>query len=137
MMKLLLVILSLLISMGSAFAEPVIVGNLNGVDNISASDAKKLFLGKLKTLPNGTKPIVIEYPDGSAIREAFHSKVTGKTGSQLQAYWSQMVFRGKGNPPKEVGSAAAVIAEITANPAVIGYVDSSEVTDQLKVIYQP
>ncbi len=136
-MKSVFIILGLLIGMGSAFAEPVIVGNINGVDNISASDAKKLFLGKLKKLSNGTKPIVVEYPDGSAIRDAFHSKVTGKTSSQLQAYWSQIVFRGKGNPPKEVGSAAAVIAEITANPAVIGYVDSAEVTDQLKVIYQP
>lgn len=77
-MKLLRVILSLLISMGSAFAESVIVGNLNGVDNISASDAKKLFLGKLKKLSNGIKPVIVEYPDGSAIREAFHSKVTGK-----------------------------------------------------------
>ena len=122
-MKSVFIILGLLIGMGSAFAEPVIVGNLNGVDNISASDAKKLFLGKLKTLPNGTKPIVVEYPDGSAIREEFHSKVTQKSGSQL--------------PPKEVISSAAVIAEITSNSSVIGYIDSTEVTDQLKIIYQP
>ncbi len=136
-MKSVFIILGLLIGMGSAFAEPVIVGNLNGVDNISASDAKKLFLGKLKTLPNGTKPIVVEYPDGSAIREEFHSKVTQKSGSQLQAYWSQLVFTGKGTPPKEVSSSAAVIAEITSNSSVIGYIDSTEVTDQLKIIYQP
>ncbi|MGX9463297.1 phosphate ABC transporter substrate-binding protein [Shewanella sp. A14] len=137
MMKLLLVMLSLLISVGSAVAEPVVVGNLNGIDSLNASDAKKLFLGKLKTLSNGTKPIIIEYPSDAPIREAFHIKVTEKNASQQQAYWSQLIFSGKGEPPKEVGSAAAVIAEIIADPAVIGYVDSSEVTDQLKVIYKP
>ncbi|WP_404207091.1 phosphate ABC transporter substrate-binding protein [Vibrio sp. V03_P4A6T147] len=137
MIKTILMILSLSTLSLSAFSAPVVISNLSGVDQLSDSDVKKLFLGKLKQLPNGTEPIVIEYADGTPIRIEFHEKVTNKSESQLQAYWAKLVFTGKANPPKTVASSAAAIAEVSQNAAAIGYIDSSEVTDQVKVVYTP
>ena len=58
----------------------------------------------------------------------------GKSGSQYKAFWSKLVFTGKGKPPKEMSGDAAVIAAVSANPDAIGYVSASAVTDAVKVI---
>ncbi|WED22459.1 phosphate ABC transporter substrate-binding protein [Vibrio sp. JC009] len=137
MMKKLMLALGIMLCSVSVFAEPVVVGNPSGVDQLNAKEVKKLFLGKLKKLPNGAKPVIVEYSDGTPIKEAFHLKATKKSESQLKAYWAQLVFRGKAKPPKAVDSAAAVIAEVSNNPAAVGYIDSTEVTDSVKVIFTP
>lgn len=134
-MKFLTIAACMLLTSSVSFASPVVIGNLAGADSLSSSDAKKLFLGKLKKLPNGASPVVIEYTDGTPIRAEFHDAVTNKSESQLQAYWSKLIFTGKGTPPKAVGSAAEVIAEVSSNPAAVGYIDSSEVTGDVKVIF--
>ncbi|EMQ2878742.1 phosphate ABC transporter substrate-binding protein [Vibrio navarrensis] len=137
-MKNTILLLSVLLALSSpVHSAPVVIGHLTGVDQLSAGEAKRLFLGKLKQLPNGLEPIIIEYPDGAPMRSEFHDKVTSKTESQLQAYWAKLVFTGKATPPKTVDSAAAVIAEVVSTPTAIGYIDASDVTDQVKVIYVP
>jgi ABC-type phosphate transport system substrate-binding protein len=136
-MKKVLLSLALGLFTANSIAAPVVIANPAAGDAISDAQAKKLFLGKLKKLPNGTKPVVVEYNDGIAIRTDFHGAVTGKSDSQLQAYWSKLVFTGKANPPKTVGSSAAVLAEVASNPAAVGYVDESEVTGSVVVIYTP
>lgn len=134
-MKTIITALCLFFVASTSFAAPVVIGNPAGVASLSKSEAKKLFLGKMKKLSNGAAPVVIEYTDGTPIRAEFHSAVTKKSESQLQAYWSKLIFTGKGTPPKSVGSAAEVIAEVSSNPNAIGYVDSSEVTGAVKVLF--
>jgi ABC-type phosphate transport system substrate-binding protein len=136
-MKKVLLSLALGLFAANAMAAPVIIANPAAGEALSDAEAKKLFLGKLKKLPNGTKPVVVEYNDGTDIRSEFHGVVTGKSDSQLQAYWSKLVFTGKANPPKTMGSSAAVLAEVSSNPAAVGYVDESEVTGSVVVIYTP
>lgn len=134
-MKFLILALSVLFISSMTFASPVVIGNPAGVDSLTQSDVKKLFLGKMKKLSNGADPVVIEYPDGTPLRAAFHEIATNKSESQLQAYWSKLVFTGKGTPPKEANSAAEVISEVSSNPNAIGYIDSSEVTGNVKVLF--
>ncbi|RKF20410.1 phosphate ABC transporter substrate-binding protein [Alginatibacterium sediminis] len=136
-MKKLVLALSLVLSSSFAFAGPVVIGNPGGADALSAAEAKKLFLGKLKKLPNGASPEVIEYEDGNPLRAAFHDAVTGKSESQLQAYWAKLVFTGKANPPNTVGSAAAAISQVSSNPAAVAYVDEADVTGDVKVLFKP
>jgi hypothetical protein len=58
----------------------------------------------------------------------------GKSSSQLNAYWSKLVFTGKGTPPEKLTTDQAVIDFVAANGNAIGYVDSAKVTDKVKVI---
>ena len=131
-----IIAICLLIASGLSLSAPVVIGNPAGVDALSSSEVKKLFLGKLKKLPNGANPVVIEYPDGTPIRTQFHNAMTNKSEAQLQAYWSKLIFTGKGTPPKTVATAAEVIAEVANNPNAIGYLDSSEVTASVKVLFK-
>jgi len=63
--------------------------------------------------------------------------VTGKSDSQLQAYWSRLVFTGKGKPPKTIGSSALIKSQVASRANAIAYIDSSEVDDSVKVVFTP
>ena len=122
---------------GVAQAGVVVIANPTGPDALTKSQVSKLYLGKSKKLPNGDKAEVIEQAEGRPIRAAFHDAVTGKNDAQLQAYWSRLVFTGKGKPPKMIGSAALIKSQVASHANAIAYIDSSEVDDSVKVVYTP
>ena len=57
-----------------------------------------------------------------------------KDAAQLNAYWSRLIFTGKGEPPKKVADNTDVLALVAANPNIIGYVDASAVNSTVKVL---
>lgn len=121
----------------ASFAEvAVIVHPSAGIDSLTEDDVARLFLGKAKSFPNGTQAVPVNQDEGSPVREMFNEGVTKKNASQYKAYWSQLVFTGKGTPPKDVGGNAEVKSLIAANPNMIGYVDSSAVDGSVKVVYK-
>lgn len=120
-----------------AMAEvAVIVHPSAGVSSLTEDDVSRLFLGKTKSFPGGAQAVPINQNEGSAARDKFNESVCKKNASQYKAYWSQLVFTGKGTPPKDGGDDAAVKALIAANPNMIGYVDSSVVDASVKVVYK-
>ena len=120
-------------SFGVSAATTVIVHP----DNAAALDAKKvqrIFLGKEKKFSDGTETIPVNQVADSAVRADFDENILGRSSSQVSAYWSKLVFTGKGVPPKEVANDAEVIELVSKNPSAIGYVDSASVTGAVKVI---
>ena len=120
-----------------AIAEvAVIVHPSAGVASLTEDDVSRLFLGKAKSFPGGAQAVPINQNEGSAAREKFNEAVCKKNASQYKAYWSQLVFTGKGTPPKDAGDDAAVKALVAANPNMIGYIDASAVDASVKVVYK-
>jgi len=66
-------------------------------------------------------------------RSEFHDAVLGKSDAQMKAYWSKLLFTGKGTPPKET-SVAEMLELIADNPNTIGYIDAASVNGNVKVI---
>lgn len=124
----------LLLLASSSFAETVVVINASNNNTIDAKIVKRIFLGKEKKFADGTETIPVNHLSDSATRQDFDSSVLGRSTSQISAYWSKLVFTGKGIPPKEVGSDAEVIELVSKNPSVIGYVDKASVTDAVKIV---
>ena len=114
----------------------VIVHPSAGVDSLTEDDVSRLFLGKSKSFPSGSAAVPINQSEGSAARDKFNEGVCKKNASQYKAYWSQLVFTGKGTPPKDAGDDAAVKALVAANPTMIGYIDSSAVDASVKVVFK-
>lgn len=120
-----------------AWAEvAVIVHPSAGFDSLTEDDVARLFLGKSKSFPAGAQAVPVNQNEGSAARDKFNEAVCKKNASQYKAYWSQLVFTGKGTPPKDAGDDGAVKALIAANPNMIGYVDASAVDATVKVVYK-
>lgn len=128
--------LTLLIS-SVAFADMVVIvsaKNTNyGLDKI---DIEQIFLGKKSVFPDGARAVPIDQNEDSAVRAAFNDKVLGKTSGQLKAYWSRLIFTGKGTPPKESGTDADIVKLVADNPNLVGYVSASAVNGSVKVVFE-
>lgn len=117
-----------------ANAEIAIVVNPDsGMASASTSEISQLFLGKRNEI-DGQPARAIDQEEGSAIRDEFYQKVVEKSGSQLNAYWSRLIFTGKGMPPDKVLEDADVIDLVSEEPDLVGYVSPSAVTEAVKVI---
>ena len=114
-----------------SFAGVVIVHPSNGAD-LDTSAIKKVFLGKSKSFPDGAQAVPIDLESGE-VREQFINTVIGKSESQLKAYWSKLIFTGKGQAPKTVETEAEAVKLVSQNPNLIAYVSDSAVNDSVKV----
>lgn len=128
--------LSLLLAALNANAGVVVIANPSvGAAPMNQEDVSRIFLAKTKTFPNDKPAVPVNQNDGSAVRAAFEDKVLKKTPSQVNAYWTQLIFTGKGTPPKDVGGDADVKKLVADNPNIVGYIDSSIVDATVTVIY--
>lgn len=129
-----LTLLSALITSSSAWAEIAVIVHPSNGASVSSEEVQRLFLGKLKSFPAGGEANPVNQKEGIAVREQFNQAVLGKSESQLKAYWSQLVFTGKGTPPKELDNDDAVKAYVAGTPSGIGYIDASKVDGSVKVV---
>lgn len=132
-MKKLLLAASLMYSSFAFSGVAVIVHPTNSAE-LSETEISRIFLGKMKSFPGGGQAIPINQTEGASTRGDFEGKVLNKSASQIKAYWSKLVFTGKGTPPREAGSNADIVNLVKDNPNIIGYIDEAAVTGDVKVI---
>ena len=114
----------------------VIVSASNPNGSLDKDTIERIFLGKAANFPDGSQAIPVDQNEGAPAREAFNEQVLGKSSSQLKAYWSRLIFTGKGTPPKESGADADIKGLVAKNPNLVGYVNASAVDGSVKVVYK-
>jgi ABC-type phosphate transport system substrate-binding protein len=118
---------ALLFASGAALARAddlvVVVSARSPIDSLRADQVAAIFLGQTPRFPNGAVATALDQPIGSPERDQFYLRVTGKTPALLKAYWSKMVFTGRGQPPRELAGSAAVRKAVADNPDLIGYIE--------------
>jgi hypothetical protein len=134
MLKRTLLAASLLLATSSVFAELVVVINPANANALDAKTVQRIFLGKDKKFADGNESIAINQVADTQIRQDFDQAILGRSSSQVSAYWSKLVFTGKGIPPKEVANDAEVLDLVSKNLSVIGYVNKASVTDAVKIV---
>ena len=129
-----IVLLGLLFWVPLSFAELSVIVHKSNTDEMSADHLKMIFLGKLKGFPTAGKAVPLDLPEGNAVRASFLKNVAKKSQAQFTAYWAKLMFTGKGVPPKVVDTEADMIALVAKNPSIVGYVDSANVTADVRVV---
>ena len=114
----------------------VIVSANNGNTELDEKQIYNIYMGKSKSFPDGMKALPVDQEKSSANRDTFRETILQKSSSQLNTYWSRLIFTGKGTPPQESGNSATVKGLIANNPNFIGYIDASDVDESVKVIYE-
>ncbi len=118
-----------------ASAEVVVIVNANSsINSATADEIQQVFLGKRNEI-NGVSVTPVDQSEGNMIREEFYEKVVDKTPAQLNAYWSRLIFTGKGKPPKQYFDDAEVLETVLEEEDSVGYIDSSAVSEGIRVIY--
>lgn len=129
-----IVLLAAMCCVGAAQAEIAVVVNPANNNAVTADELSRLFLGRTSNFADGSKATPLNLAEGQAGRDEFDSKVLNRSAAQLKAYWSKLVFTGKGTPPKELADDAAVKAAVAADSSAIGYIRSGNVDDSVKVV---
>ena len=112
----------------------VIVSSKSPVTTLRQEQVADIFLGQIANFPGGLEAVALDQSIGSPERDEFYTKVTSKTRPLVKAYWTKMIFTGRGQPPKEIGSSAAVRKMVADNPSLIGYIDKSALDASVKTV---
>ncbi len=111
----------------------IIVNPESGLNEADAKQIASAFLGKRGSIA-GVSVTPVDQEEGQASRDEFYTKVVNKNASQLNAYWSRLIFTGKGMPPDQVSADAEVVEVVADELEMIGYVSPGAVDDSVKVI---
>ena len=117
-----------------AHAGAIVVGKSSAFASMDLDMAKKVFLGREISM-NGQNIAVIYQGEGPT-RTDFETRVLNKTGSDLTAYWSKLIFTGKATPPLEAGGDDGVKALVGRINGSVGYVSDAAIDDSVKVLFK-
>ncbi|GAB3020023.1 type 2 periplasmic-binding domain-containing protein [Bowmanella dokdonensis] len=120
---------------GAGFSDVVVVMSAQSPStSINREELADIYLGRLNQLPNGAQVIPLDQTERSPLYEEFYQGYLGRTPAQIKAHWSRLIFTGRGQPPQSVPDDKAMIEAIANNPRAIGYIDSENVSENLRVL---
>lgn len=129
-----LIVIGFMLVVKAAYADVVVIVHKDNTSTIDKKYITRIFLGKSSTFPGGAEAIPINHVRGSEVRDAFNKDIIGRSSSQVYAYWSKLVFTGKGTPPKELKSSEEIISFVSKNINAIAYIEDSKVSDDIKIV---
>jgi ABC-type phosphate transport system substrate-binding protein len=136
---LLMVFLTVLALLGiagvmTAAEKVVVIANKSLPDSsLAKNDLKQIALGDKTTVSNNEKVTFVTLEQG-AVHEEFLKGYVEKSSFQFSNYWKQMIFTGKGKPPRAFKSEAELISFVAATKGAIGYVSAGADVSSVKVI---
>lgn len=113
----------------------VVVNSSSEVASLSRRQLSDIFMKKITRWPGGGEIVPVDQAGTSRIRDQFSRAVHGKSVLFVTRYWHRVIFSGRGIPPADVGSSAAVLEFVQANRGAVGYVDQNvPLNDGVKVV---
>ena len=128
-----LILISISLCSFYAAADIVVIVHPSNDSKIKRVDVKKIFLGKTTVFKNGNTAIPINLIDSPTTRRTFNKKLLNRSYGQVASIWSKLEFTSTGTPPEEK-TTSEVLRLVASNPDMIGYVESSLVTSDVKVV---
>jgi ABC-type phosphate transport system substrate-binding protein len=126
--------LTMALAVSAASAEVAVIVHPSNAASLEQAEIARLFIGRGATFNDGSKATAFNLAEAAPARAEFDMKVLNKSSSQMKAFWSKLVFTGKGTPPKELPTDAEMKAAVAADPTAIGYVDAASVDASVKVV---
>ena len=99
----------------------IIVNAKSTVQTLTKKEVKNIFLGEIKSFPNGNPAKPVVQPIGAPSRAAFMNKIIQRNESRWRAHWARLLFTGKGIPPLELEEDDELLEVIARKKGAIGY----------------
>lgn len=117
----------------SAHADIAVVTSKESV-TVPESSIKRIFMGRTQAIDNAKVEAVFQKAETKS-RQTFDFIVLNKDPESLESGWSRLQFSGKVSyTPAQLSSDQEVIAHVLKKPNTIGYISTSSITDDLRVI---
>jgi len=134
MNRLRLALLFAALPLGGTGPLAVVVNPQCAVRALTHEQAANIFLGRDRQLPSGGKAIPVEQILPEDLRSQFYLRLTRMHLAAVRSHWARLYFTGQGQPPRQVDNGAAVTAFVLAHPNAVGFLEQSQVTDQVRVV---
>ena len=113
----------------------VVVREDTPVDNLSFTDARKLFMGDRQFWSSNLRVTLLIRAPAARERDVILKTVYGMSEAQFRQYWISKIFRLEtSSGPKIVYSSEMATELVTAIPGAVAFVDSALVPKGLKVL---
>ena len=134
----------LLMTLASVFLNPgasaataddlVIIANPGlGENSIESKDLQRIYLGK-QTRWNDDTSIVPVMMKSGPLHEVFIEKYVDRSVQRFVTYWRQMVFTGKGVPPRSFTQEAELVEFVARTPGSVGFASAEADTSGIKIL---
>jgi ABC-type phosphate transport system substrate-binding protein len=135
-------VVAMVLMSGGIYAADVAAGNdvvvvvsaRRPLTALSRSELTDIFLGRRSRFPDGGEAVPVDLRGGAEARTEFYSTYLGRSAAQMKAYWSKMIFTGRGSPPREVPDAVEMRRLVAEDPRSIGYLERSLADDTVKIL---
>lgn len=135
MRRLHILTLLLILLAGAAQAEVVVVVHPdNPAQEFSRRQLVDLYMGRTLYFPDGGLVLRIDQAPESSVRAHFYRGLVDKSVAEVNAYWARLLFTGRASPPQILEDSQSVLKAVRANRNAIGYIDSADVDNTVKVV---
>ena len=114
-----------------------VVSSKSSITTLTKNQVIDIFLGRRIRFPDGNPAVPIDQAEGSATRNEFYERFANMSPALLKAFWSKIIFTGRGLPPQSVANSMEAKKFVMANLNTIGYIDRSMVDSDVKVVLAP
>ena len=114
----------------------VVVNPGSGVESLSRNDVINIFLGGFRQFPSGIPALPIDLPQGHPAREEFYRLLVGKNPSEINTYWSRLIFSGKTRPPIQAGRVEDAQSMVLGSAGAITYMERSKAGGRVKIVFE-
>lgn len=101
---------------------------------ISRSSLRAIFGMRLNKWPADTPVKVFVMKDDAPEHDAFSKNILQVFPHQLRLAWDRQVFSGQGQYPEQVTSTQEMLSKIESTPGAIGYIKTSEITNNVRIL---
>lgn len=117
-----------------AAAEVVIIGNPDLPDPaLNAKDLQRIYMGKQTRWVNDEAIVPVMLKAGP-VHVAFVEDYLGRSVHRFVTYWRQMVFTGKGIPPRGFADEQELIIFVAETPGAVGYISAETTITGVKIL---
>lgn len=106
----------------------------NPQESMTKKEVVNLFMGRSRGFPNGGFALVFDLPRDDPNSADFYKALTGWSMSQVNSYWSRLMFSGQSMPPQPLPNEKAMIEILKRNPSGIGWLSKAPEDNSLRTI---
>lgn len=115
-------------------ADLVIIANLD-VDEtaIDSKDLQRIYLGKQTQWRDDTSIVPVMLKSGP-LHDEFIEIYVDRSVQRFVTYWRQMVFTGKGIPPKSFAQESELVEYVATTPGSVGFASAAANVSDVKIL---
>lgn len=132
----LIVLALILLFTGSVYSQVSVVVNKSVSEtSIDKSELAEIYQLKSKTWSDGKAIVVFVLKADNDDSNKFYDAI-GQSSMKMKKLWMKKQLTGEGQAPEGLSSDSETITKVSSTPGAIGYVNSSSVTDAVKVLME-